>query len=92
MLRLSKIGFTVLILLFALSCQTKRSLQSVIYFNNVGDSLLYAKAIPFEPVIQKADRLAITVTGLDPASAAQFNQTPLAVPGTLTSSPGGYIS
>jgi len=47
--------------------------------------------IAFEPIIQKGDKISITVTGLEPTSAAQFNQTPVIVAGTVVSTPGGYI-
>lgn len=73
------------------SCTTGRKLDNVNYLSKIGDSALFARAIEFEPVIQKGDKISITVTGLEPMSAAQFNQTPALAAGAVTATPGGYV-
>ena len=75
---------TAMVSLF--SCKPSRTLQDVTLLNKVRDSS-FAKVAAFEPAIQIGDKLAITVTGLEANSAAQFNQTPA----QAGSTPGGYI-
>lgn len=91
MINSMRIFYSLLIVLLFFSCKPGRTLQSVNYLNKVNDSLVYKTVSKYEPVIQPGDKLGISVTGLDPASAAQFNQSPPSTSGAQSSIPGGYI-
>jgi polysaccharide export outer membrane protein len=84
MLKLLKNLLTVFCLFFVFtSCV---NMKKAIYFNNIRDSSIAAKAENLEPVIQKNDLLSITVSSLDPGSTEIFN-----TPNSSTASVSGYL-
>ena len=59
--------------IFLPACNTGKRLQTLVYFNEQGDSTLAKTIQNYEPTIQAGDRLNIVVNALDPASAAPYN-------------------
>lgn len=55
------------------SCKESKSLNSLVYFNQKGDTTAVKKVLDYEPIIQVGDRLSILVTAMDPASVAPYN-------------------
>ncbi|HEX8358247.1 MAG TPA: polysaccharide biosynthesis/export family protein, partial [Segetibacter sp.] len=72
------------------ACTTQKKLDSILYFNQQGDSTLAKLVQNTEPVIQPGDRLSIVVNALDPASVAPYNLTAAAA-GAAGTGAGGYI-
>ena len=63
-----------IVVLFNLnSCKPHNKLSSVIYFNQIKDSLLSTEIQKVEPIIQVGDRLAIVVNAFNPESAIPYN-------------------
>lgn len=63
----------ILSLQYLQSCNPEKKLQSLVYFNEQGDTVLSKVVQSVEPVIQPGDRLSIVVTALNPLSAAPYN-------------------
>src|SRR4051794_19645393 len=59
--------------IFLPACNTQKRMQTLVYFNQQGDSTLAKTIQNYEPTIQAGDRLNIVVNALDPASAAPYN-------------------
>ena len=55
------------------SCKPHNKLSSIIYFNQIKDSLLSTEIQKVEPIIQVGDRLAIVVNAFNPESAIPYN-------------------
>jgi len=55
------------------ACTTGKKLNTLVYFNEQGDTALAKSVQNYEPAIQPGDRLSIIVNALDPASAAPYN-------------------
>jgi polysaccharide export outer membrane protein len=83
--------FIILIVLFQAlqSCNTEKKLQSLVYFNEQGDSTIASIVQPVEPVIQAGDRLSIVVSALNPASVAPYNMA--STTSSATTATGGYL-
>ena len=63
-----------IVVLFNLnSCKPHNKLSSLIYFNQIKDSLLSTEIQKVEPIIQVGDRLAIVVNAFNPESAIPYN-------------------
>lgn len=56
-----------------LACNTGKRLNTLVYFNEQGDSVLAKKIQNYEPLISAGDRLSIVVNALDASSAAPYN-------------------
>lgn len=61
------------IIIFLQACNPGKKLNSLVYFNQPGDSALAKTVQNYEPLIRPGDRLSIVVNALDPASAAPYN-------------------
>jgi polysaccharide export outer membrane protein len=61
------------VMLFLLSCNTEKKLNSLIYFNQPGDTTLAKIVQNYEPVIKAGDRLTINVHAVNPISSAPYN-------------------
>ena len=76
---MKKYSFFILIImsivvLFNLnSCKPHNKLASLIYFNQIKDSLLSTEIQKVEPIIQVGDRLAIVINAFNPESAIPYN-------------------
>lgn len=76
------------------SCNSGKNIQNLVYLNNMADSAAVGVVQHYEARIQPGDRLSITVSALNPASAAPYN---LSVGGSTTGGTtasavmGGYI-
>jgi polysaccharide export outer membrane protein len=55
------------------SCNTGKRLNTLVYFNERGDTALEKSVQRYEPAIQPGDRISIVVNALDPTSAAPYN-------------------
>src|SRR4051812_29901108 len=70
---LSAITAMILLTCMLTACNSEKKLQSLVYFNEQGDTTLAKVVQNNEPIIQPGDRLSITVNALNPASAAPYN-------------------
>ena len=73
---------------FLQSCNTEKKLQSLVYFNEQGDTALAKVVQNVEPVIQAGDRLSIVVSALNPLSVVPYNMAASAGSSPAT---GGYL-
>jgi polysaccharide export outer membrane protein len=80
----------ILLIQFLQSCNTEKKLQSLVYFNEQGDTMLSKIVQPVEPVIQPGDRLSIFVNASNTLSAAPYNLASSAA-GTGSTANGGYL-
>lgn len=62
------------------------NMKKAIYFNNIQDSTIMAKAEDLEPVIQKNDVLSISVSSMNPEATEIFNE-----PNTSGTAASGYL-
>lgn len=63
----------IVISVFLIGCTSRAKLTNTTYFNQKNDSLLALEALIFEPTIQNGDKLAISISALDPLSVAPYN-------------------
>lgn len=75
--------------IFLLACHTGKRLNTLVYFNEQGDTALAKSIQNFEPLMQPGDRISIVVNALDPASAALYNLGSAVSPSNTASSATG---
>jgi len=66
-------AFGLLLLFLLQSCATQKRLNSLVYFNEPGDSTLAKVVQNYEPVIQAGDRLSIVINAANALSVAPYN-------------------
>jgi polysaccharide export outer membrane protein len=78
-------------LFFNSSCM---NMKKVVYFNNIGDTLIQPSLAEIEPVIQKSDILSILISSLNPEATMIFNSPQSATTSTsngTTFQTSGYL-